>query len=69
MDNQETESVEISVSLVAELSDRSQSAGFDSTREYIEYVLSATLAELDSIEEHRSEQDIKSRLESLGYLN
>ncbi|MCT9098182.1 hypothetical protein [Haloarchaeobius sp. HME9146] len=68
MDEQETEPVEISASLVAELSDRSRSAGFDSTREYIEYVLSATLAELDSIQEHRSEQDVESRLESLGYL-
>lgn len=68
MDDSETVSVEITAALVEELSERAQSAGFDTTNEYVEYILSTTVAELDPVEDHRSEQEVESRLESLGYL-
>lgn len=72
MSTEETESVELSKSVLSQIRDRAEMSGFDSADEYIEYVLNVVLHELDPVERELSERDeagIRSRLESLGYID
>jgi peptidoglycan hydrolase-like protein with peptidoglycan-binding domain len=67
----ENDSVSLSSETVEELRRRAQANGFDSVDEYTEYVLRAVLNELDPVEAGQtdeSEQALRSRLKSLGYL-
>ena len=47
---------------------RAASNGFDSTKEYIEYILYVVAYQVEDEDNADSSEDIRSRLESLGYL-
>ena len=46
-----SQNVKLSEEIISDIQRRSDAAGFESTDEYIEYILKVVLTELDSVEE------------------
>ncbi|MFC7131179.1 hypothetical protein [Haloferax chudinovii] len=67
--NDENTTVALSPDLADRLRDRAQSADFDSLDEYLNFILMSLEKQLDSESPaNEEEDDVKDRLESLGYL-
>ncbi|WP_424016480.1 hypothetical protein ACOZ4N_11290 [Halorientalis pallida] len=69
MDSEESSSVSLPSELVTDLRERAEATGYEDVDEYVEQILTAVLAEVESIETTTDEEDVKNRLKSLGYLD
>ena len=67
-----TRAVNLPEELVGRIEARADATGFDSTAAYITYIVEEVLYTVDSVDEPTEtdeREEIKARLESLGYLN
>lgn len=72
--NEQTQTVELPTRIVSGVEDRLPRTEFETSSEYITYVMEEVLYRVeqeteDDDYEHVDEQEVKNRLESLGYLN
>lgn len=68
MGDPNSESVEIPEELIDTLERRATRSRFESTDEYVEYILRSVVQELDPVDNVSDEDQIEQRLKSLGYL-
>lgn len=72
--DEQTQTVELPVRVISRVEDRLPRTEFETSSEYITYVMEEVLYRVeqeteDDDFEHVDEQEVKNRLQSLGYLN
>jgi hypothetical protein len=65
----ETRTVEVPEDLIAEFERRAEITQFETVDEYVTHILQSVREELEPIEHGGSQQEIKARLKSLGYMD
>lgn len=70
---QEVRSIELSAEMVSRIEDRTSFTDFDTVEDYITHVLEEVLFQVEQHDvsgtDEVNEQDVRDRLELLGYLN
>lgn len=69
MNHEETPYVKLSEDIYKRVENRADASDFESIQEYVDHILRLVLDDLEPLDEPKDEDEIKSRLQSLGYLD
>lgn len=68
MTSEKTKAINVSSDIYKRIERRAEVSDFDSAEEYVDHLLRVVLADLEPLSDSANEEEVMSRLESLGYL-